>query len=115
MSATSGYRGPNRGRLNRPNVISCASKSRPNLQHEGHEMKLKPAGKLAILLIVAGVAYGGYRVWSSRGASIMEAIAPSGKESGSVNPGKIDLPEGNSGVSSTSSGGSVTLPGTNAG
>src|SRR2546430_12728245 len=75
-------------------------------------MKLKPAGKLAILLIVAGVAYGGYRLWSSHGG--LEALIPGAHDTGSVNAPKIDLPENNS-TTGNSSGASVTLPGSNPG
>ena len=75
-------------------------------------MKLKPAGKLAILLIVAGVAYGGYRLWSSHGG--LDALVPGAKDPGSINAPRIDLPE-NGGTSTSGSAGPVTLPGSGAG
>src|SRR5437667_12059311 len=72
-------------------------------------MRLTPVGKLAILIIVAGVAFGGWRLWQRFGSSIV----PEAQGGKSVQPGKADLPE----FAGTSGGGSasVTLPGTDVG
>ena len=52
--------------------------------------KLTTAGKLALLLIVAGGAFGGYKFWTSKGGSIAD-LAPDAKREGSNVPTKVEL------------------------
>ncbi len=68
-------------------------------------MKIRPLGKLVLFILAAGVAFGAYRMW--------DRIAPGATGSGTVQPGKIDLPE--MGVSGGGSGTNVALPGTGSG
>ncbi len=55
--------------------------------------KLTTAGKIAALIIVAGVAFGGYKVWKSKGGSFA-SLAPPAQGSESNIPGKVNLPSG---------------------
>ena len=55
--------------------------------------KLTTAGKLASLIVVAGLAYGGYSFWKSKGGSLT-SLAPEAKGAGSNVPDKVDLPSG---------------------
>src|ERR1051325_3990080 len=77
-------------------------------------MRIKPLGKVVILVIVLGLGVGAYRLWARGGGGFLESIAPSAKEGGSLVPGKINLPESSSTGAPLASG-SVTLPGTGAG
>ncbi len=71
-------------------------------------MRIKPMGKIVIFILAVGVAFGGYRLWQRYGDTLM----PEAKGTGSLVPNKADLPSSStSEVSSTGSGGSVTLPG----
>jgi outer membrane protein OmpA-like peptidoglycan-associated protein len=57
-------------------------------------MRLKPVGKLVILILVAGFVFGGYRL-ATRGASgpgLLERIAPAARVKPSAVPPKADLP-----------------------
>ena len=68
-------------------------------------MKIKPAGKLIILILVLGAALG---IWSKfTGKSISETIFPTPKVKVAVAPGKLDLPSGEQTAASTPS----NLPG----
>ena len=51
-------------------------------------MHIKPLGKLVILLLVAGMAVGGWRLWQRYGGE----IAPASKTKESVVPSKVTLP-----------------------
>src|SRR5438105_4674228 len=70
-------------------------------------MHLKPAGKLVVLILIAGFAYGGYRLWQRHGGGLLESLAPSAREGSSVVPEKVNLPE-SGGPSST---GTATIVG----
>src|ERR1044071_4988151 len=76
-------------------------------------MRIKPLGKVVIVIVVLGLGVGAYRLWARGGSGFVAAIAPSAKEGESVVPGKINLPESSSTAGGSS--GSVTLPGTGAG
>ncbi len=52
--------------------------------------KLTTAGKTAALILIAGLAFGGYKVWTSRGGSL-EGIMPTAKGTGSNVPNKVEL------------------------
>ena len=52
--------------------------------------KLTTAGKLALLIIVAGGAFGGYKFWTSKGGSLA-SLAPDAKATQSNVPLKVDL------------------------
>ena len=54
-------------------------------------MKIKPFGKLIILLIVVGIAVGAYRMMSG-GGGLLSKIMPEAQNSGSAVPLKADLP-----------------------
>ena len=72
--------------------------------------KIKPAGKVAILVLVVGAAIGGFRLW--KGPEAFSTLIPSGESRESVVPGKVTLPSGpNSGASAAS----VTMPGSDPG
>src|SRR5437016_8887911 len=73
-------------------------------------MKLKPAGKLVILILVVGAAFGGWRLWQKYGSSLV----PEKADKGTMVPEKIDLPGMPSTGGSTTSG-VVQLPGSGAG
>jgi outer membrane protein OmpA-like peptidoglycan-associated protein len=51
-------------------------------------MRLTPVGKLVLLLLIAGVAFGGYRLFGSK-------LAPGAKPKETVNVPKINLPDAN--------------------
>ena len=51
-------------------------------------MKIKPAGKILLLILSIGVAFGLWRGWQKFG----DAILPSAQSGSSVVPGKVDLP-----------------------
>ncbi len=65
-------------------------------------MRLKPAGKLAILILVICIAIGAYRV-----------LAPAAKTTEALIPAKVN--DMNSGPNSAGSGGNIALPGTGLG
>ena len=52
------------------------------------DMKIKPAGKILLLILSIGVAFGLWRGWQKFG----DAILPSASGGNSVVPGKVDLP-----------------------
>jgi len=52
--------------------------------------KLTTAGKIAALILIAGIAYGGYRVFVAKGGSLA-SLAPEAKGGGSNVPVKVDL------------------------
>ncbi len=58
-------------------------------------MRIKPIGKLIILILLAGALFGGYRLMagSGKGGSLLAKIAPSAKAKPSVVPAKADLPD----------------------
>ncbi|HZH98432.1 MAG TPA: OmpA family protein, partial [Fimbriimonadaceae bacterium] len=58
-------------------------------------MKIKPAGKVVILIIILGVAFGGWRLWKQNGEGLLSAIAPEGRTRASGVPLKADLPDVN--------------------
>ena len=73
-------------------------------------MKLKPTGKLVILILAFGFAIGLWKLWGRFG----NALAPSAATVASVTPGKADLPT----MQTTDSNGNATtvsLPGSAAG
>ncbi len=53
-------------------------------------MRVKPLGKLIILLVVLGIAVGGFRIWKGSGA--FSGLMPGSTEANSVDVKKIDLP-----------------------
>ena len=53
-------------------------------------MRVKPLGKIIIIVLVLGIAIGGYRIW--KGPEAFKAIMPGSSETGSMNVGKIELP-----------------------
>ncbi len=73
-------------------------------------MRIKPAGKLVLFILVVGLGLGLLRLW--RGAGFLSQLAPSAKEKEAVVPGKADLPAMDaSATTTTGATGSVTLPG----
>ncbi len=54
-------------------------------------MKIKPLGKVVILILVLGAVIGGYRMW--KGPDAFAGLVPGAKVRPSVDVGKIDLPE----------------------
>lgn len=75
-------------------------------------MRLKPAGKAIILILVLGFALGAYKLWQGSGQGFLNTLAPGAAEKPSVTPEKASLPENNTGSANDSgSGGAVTLPG----
>src|SRR5579872_7435261 len=74
-------------------------------------MRLKPTGKIVLLILALGVAFGGWRLWQRYG----DTIAPPAQGQGSVVPSAANLPQ-SEGASSTGTGSAaVTLPGSGAG
>jgi len=73
-------------------------------------MRLTPAGKVIVLILVVGVAVGGYKLFQRFGGSLI----PEKAGESSMVPNKIDLPS-NSGNSTSGTGAPVTLPGNDAG
>ncbi len=55
--------------------------------------KLTTAGKIAALILVAGVAFGGYTYWKSKGGSLA-GLVPEAKENKTNTVGRVDLPSG---------------------
>jgi outer membrane protein OmpA-like peptidoglycan-associated protein len=72
-------------------------------------MKLKPAGKLAVLILAIGVGFGLWRAWQRFGG----VLVPSAQTGESVVPGRADLPTLGSGQSTGSV--AYTAPGTGVG
>ncbi|MBC8064223.1 MAG: OmpA family protein [Chlorobia bacterium] len=68
-------------------------------------MRLKTSGKLIILILVIGGAFGAYKMWGSN----LTALLPGSQERNSTVPVKIDLPDG-PGINSDGDGGDVTMP-----
>lgn len=57
-------------------------------------MRLKPAGKIVVLLLVVGVAIGAWRVWSSGGSgSLLDKLVPGASAQASKVPKSADLPD----------------------
>jgi OOP family OmpA-OmpF porin len=73
-------------------------------------MRLTPAGKVIVLLLVVGVAVGGYKLFGRFGGSLL----PEKAGESSVVPTKADLPS-SSGSSTSGTGAPVTLPGSDPG
>lgn len=87
-------------------------------------MKLKPAGKLAILLVVIGIVFGGWKMLQGSGAGggILDKIAPKAAQKQSSVPPRADLPNvdtnPSAGADTDDSGGGFTaaaLPGSEPG
>jgi outer membrane protein OmpA-like peptidoglycan-associated protein len=55
-------------------------------------MKIKTPGKIAILLVVIGIAYGAFRMISGGGGGFLSGIMPGAKERESTVPLRADLP-----------------------
>lgn len=55
-------------------------------------MKIKPLGKIVILVIVIGVIIGGYRVATGGGGGLLGKLLPEAKTQASDVPIKVDLP-----------------------
>lgn len=67
-------------------------------------MRIKPAGKLIILIVFIGIAFIGYNLWGSK-------LAPGPKGPGTVTPGPINIPKGGGEVNDPSTGSvEVKLP-----
>ncbi|MDR3691157.1 MAG: OmpA family protein [Fimbriimonas sp.] len=66
-------------------------------------MRVKPLGKLIIIVLVLGIAIGGYRVW--KGKDAFSSFMPGSSETNSMTVGKIDLP----GIVDPSSGAHVSV------
>src|SRR5437763_13259779 len=60
-------------------------------REEEQQMRLTTAGKVAALLIVAGVAVGAWRLWRGPASAMMERIAPEAKTKQAEVPPKADL------------------------
>src|ERR1700722_18403303 len=72
-------------------------------------MKIKPAGKLIIFMLVLGAGLG---LWSFHtGKSISEIIFPTPKVKTAVKTGKVDLPSGEQSPSSDNATPVANLPG----
>lgn len=80
-------------------------------------MRIKPIGKLVILILVAGVGIMGYRLWSGSGSGLMSKLAPSATVKPSVVPTKAELPTAGdpSGTNGTVTNASTALPGSEPG
>lgn len=77
-------------------------------------MRLTLAGKIAVLLMVVGIAFGVYRVSAKKGGgSFMDKLAPQAKTKESVVPQKAELPTVDKAVSNNS--GTIALPGSEPG
>jgi OOP family OmpA-OmpF porin len=72
-------------------------------------MKLKPTGKIVVLILAVGLAFGLWRFWQRFGAT----IAPPAQTAVSVVPNKADLPATDVGQQGSASGGgaNVAMPG----
>ena len=55
-------------------------------------MRLTTAGKVAVLIVVIGVAVGAWRLWRGPAAEMMAKIAPEAKTHQAAVPEKADLP-----------------------
>lgn len=75
--------------------------------------KLTTAGKTAALILVAGIAFGGYKVWTSRGGSLA-SLAPPAKGDAANVPNKVELPSGGA-AGHTTLLTNVSIPGDEAG
>ena len=76
-------------------------------------MRIKPVGKLIILILVVGLAYGGYRIWSGGGG--LASLLPQKESAASKVPVQRDLPTINFEESTAASNVSVALPGSTPG
>ncbi|MFZ4506132.1 MAG: OmpA family protein [Fimbriimonas sp.] len=76
-------------------------------------MKIKPAGKIAILLVVVGIAFGIYRAVSGGGGFSLGNLVPEAAVRSSTEVKRIDLPGIDSTGTSTSA--NVAMPGEAAG
>ena len=56
-------------------------------------MKIKPLGKIIILVLVVGVAVGAYRALSGKGGGFLAGLIPGEQTQGSAIPEKADLPQ----------------------
>jgi OmpA-OmpF porin, OOP family len=73
-------------------------------------MRLKPVGKLIVLILFAGIAFGGWRLWQRYGTSLI----PQAADKRSVVPQRADLPDAPT-PTTPGSGAAVTLPGSQPG
>jgi outer membrane protein OmpA-like peptidoglycan-associated protein len=69
-------------------------------------MRLTVAGKITVLIVIAGLLFGGYRFLKQSGS----AIGPAAPDKPTVNAPKIDLPTGNTGGDGGTTGGTTTTP-----
>jgi outer membrane protein OmpA-like peptidoglycan-associated protein len=78
-------------------------------------MRLTVAGKIAVLLVVLGVVFGGYRLFAGKGGgNLMAKLAPEAKTRESVVPVKADLPSLDPATTATGTT-AVSLPGSEPG
>ncbi|MBM3946924.1 MAG: hypothetical protein FJ315_05945, partial [SAR202 cluster bacterium] len=56
-------------------------------------MRLTPIGKLVVLILVAGVAFGAWRLWSGSGGDLMAKLAPPARTKESQVPKQANLPD----------------------
>ncbi len=83
-------------------------------------MRLTPIGKIVVLILIGGIAFGAWRLLSGGGSGLMAKLAPPAQTKESKVPPKADLPDvgDSSGASSPGSGASTagfTSPGEGAG
>jgi OOP family OmpA-OmpF porin len=76
-------------------------------------MRLKTPGKIALLIIIIGLAAGGYRFWSSHGGGL-SSLMPAAQTVQSMVPPRADLPSANTSGGDTAAV-DVVLPGSEPG
>jgi len=77
-------------------------------------MRLTPVGKIVLFLIIAGLAFGGYRLWKQDG-NFLNVLFPAAKDKLSVVPEKAELPQVEGASSATSANIDVKMPGSEPG